>query len=200
MPNMATIEAVNRITTLMTLYPCVYVFLTLPLAAGRMWSMVHGGRATSDAFACTAGALLTSCGWVDSLLYTLTRKRLLRDTMPGNSHSSRGTRGGDAGWEATELGSKGITHTRTVTVEGGSVIDTYRPRGADGMPRQLSEVPSFERPPSPSGSTDLILQGRSGRRGRTKTEISAGLQEILAEDGSDDNGPLPSYMAQPDKR
>ncbi|EME86978.1 uncharacterized protein MYCFIDRAFT_118421, partial [Pseudocercospora fijiensis CIRAD86] len=80
-PNPATIKAVNRITILMTLYPLVYVVLTLPLSAGRMWSMSHGSRPTSDLFSCIAGALLTSCGWVDSLLYTLTRKRLLEDSM-----------------------------------------------------------------------------------------------------------------------
>ena len=50
--------------------------------------------------------MITSCGWVDSLLYTLTRRRLLRDTMPGGA--SRGNRG-----------SMSILHTRTVTVEGG---------------------------------------------------------------------------------
>lgn len=48
--------------------------------------------------------MITSCGWVDSLLYTLTRRRLLRDTMPGGSTGRSLDRG--------------ITYTQTITVEG----------------------------------------------------------------------------------
>ncbi|KAJ8606070.1 hypothetical protein MRB53_041225 [Persea americana] len=80
--NPRTVQQVNKVTMLMMLYPCVYVLLTLPLSSGRMWSMAHNGEATSTAFSCAAGALLASCGWVDALLYTLTRKRLLHETMP----------------------------------------------------------------------------------------------------------------------
>lgn len=85
-PNPKTVKAVNRVTRLMTLYPCIYILLTLPLSAGRMWSMAHQGRSTSDTFSCIAGALLASCGWADALLYTLTRRRLLQDTTPGRNH------------------------------------------------------------------------------------------------------------------
>ncbi|KAF2207345.1 hypothetical protein CERZMDRAFT_7712, partial [Cercospora zeae-maydis SCOH1-5] len=77
----ATVKAVNRIAILMMLYPFAYVVLTLPVSAGRMWTMAHNGRSTSHAYASLAGSLLTSCGWIDALLYTLTRRRLLRDTM-----------------------------------------------------------------------------------------------------------------------
>ncbi|KAK3674294.1 hypothetical protein LTR78_005763 [Recurvomyces mirabilis] len=198
--NTATIEAVNRITKLMTLYPCVYVLLTLPLSAGRMWSMAHHGQAYSNVFACLAGSLITSCGWVDSLLYTLTRKRLLKDTMPG--HSSSGRRTGPSGsdnWEATELGSKGITHTRTVTVEGGQMMDTYQHahQGSISMPGARTQNSSWEaRPPSPNGSIDPILSGK-GSAGRTKTEVTVGLEQIMAEDSEEDDiSALPPYVAR----
>lgn len=81
--NKATIEAVNRITKLMMLYPVVYVVLTLPLSSARMWSMAHEGRVMSETTQCIVGGLLASCGWVDCLLYSLTRKRLMRETMGG---------------------------------------------------------------------------------------------------------------------
>jgi hypothetical protein len=206
--NAATIDAVNRITKLMTLYPCVYVLLTLPLSAGRMWSMAHNGHPYSNAFACVAGSMITSCGWVDSLLYTLTRKRLLKDTMPGQSTSGRRTnQAASDNWEATELGSKGITHTRTVTVEGGQMMDTYRGGmpDDDGLPKEIrshSEINSQgsweARPPSPNGSIDPILSGK-GSAGRTKTEVTVGLQRIMAEDDedSDDISALPPYVARP---
>lgn len=143
-PNIATVRAVNRITMLMTLYPCVYVCLTLPLSAGRMWSMAHGGRAYSDHFAILAGSFLTSCGWVDSLLYTLTRKRLLQDTMVKAGSSGRHSHSART-WEANELGSKGITHTRTVTVHDGEIVDMYEPSNATNV----HNLQNLERPPSP---------------------------------------------------
>nr|POE90005.1 hypothetical protein CFP56_20472 [Quercus suber] len=102
-PNMRRITAVKRIAAFMVLYPCVYVLLTLPLSAGRMWSMTHNGRPTGDTFTCAAGALLTSCGWVDCFLYTITRRRLLSDRMPeGSCNRSRP----DSGVESLELGGR----------------------------------------------------------------------------------------------
>ncbi|TKA26036.1 hypothetical protein B0A50_05548 [Salinomyces thailandicus] len=187
LPNQATVEAVNRITKLMTLYPCVYVVLTLPLAAGRMWSMAHHGAQYSDTFSCVAAALLTSCGWVDAALYTLTRKALLRDTMPGHGGSSgRGRRGQGSSWEATELGQKGITHTRTVTVEDGMLRDTWDdPEGSDAeRGRSLKETPTFMRDPSPSGSIDPILSGRKAGQ-KVKTEVSVGFAEMPTSESSE---------------
>lgn len=185
-PNMATVHAVNRITTLMTLYPCVYVLLTLPLSAGRMWSMAHNSKPYSDEYALVAGAMITSCGWVDTLLYTLTRRRLLKDTMPQSSR-----RDGSSGWDKG-LGSHGITHTRTVTVEGGQMMDTLDPRGP--MRQGPAPLHGYERAPSPTGSVDPILNGCStGNVGRTKTEVSVGLQEIANEEQEkeDEIVPLP---------
>ncbi len=182
-PNIATIRSVNRITKLMTLYPCVYVLLTLPVSAGRMWSMAHNATPYSDAYACAAGAMITSCGWVDSLLYTLTRRKLLQDTMPGN-HSARRTRGSD--WD-NELGSKGITHTRTVTVEGGQVMDILSPKeeGYSRPPSYPSHThnvsnATWERPSSPTGSIDPILSGRATRG--LKKEVEVETKEVSSDE------------------
>ena len=188
MPNQTTVEAVNRITKLMTLYPIVYVILTLPLAAGRMWSMSHHGEPYSDVFAIIAGAMLTSCGWVDTLLYTLTRKALLHNTMPGhgNSNGRANHDGPGNSWEEQELGTKGITHTRTVTVEDGILrdncdeSDSAESAESTQRGRPLTDSPSFFRDPSPHGSIDPILSGKAGGN-RIKTEISVGLQEMPGE-------------------
>lgn len=71
----------------MVLYPVIYVVLTLPLATGRMVTMA--GRTLPISFYCVAGSFLTSCGWLDTLLYTLTRRvfikpdtAVIRDTRP----------------------------------------------------------------------------------------------------------------------
>jgi hypothetical protein len=90
--NQATVDAVKRITKLMMLYPFVYVLLTLPISACRMWSMAHNGRPVSHTTQIIVGALLASCGWVDCLLYSLTRKRLIQETMGGAHSGSHGSR------------------------------------------------------------------------------------------------------------
>lgn len=53
--------------------------------------MSRGARATGTLYTSIAGALLASCGWVDALLYTATRKRLLKDTMPSSTGSDAAT-------------------------------------------------------------------------------------------------------------
>ena len=150
--------------------------------------MAHNSRAYSNEYACIAGAMITSCGWVDALLYTLTRRRLLRDTMPQSS--SR--REGSSNWDKC-LGSQGITHTRTITVEGGQIMDALDGRGK--TTEDDTPLPGYERPVSATGSIDPILQGMSkGGIGRTKTEVSVGLQEIIDDerDRDDDITPLPA--------
>jgi hypothetical protein len=184
-PNQHTVDAVNRVTKLMMIYPVVYIMLTLPLSSARMWSMAHNGKGISDITACTVGALLASCGWVDCLLYTLTRKRLLSETMGGVSGRSGGLSVSDGknsdGKDSTGKNtSNSIMQTVTWTVRNDSIDDA--PPGlrrsfgqghgiehsaamvmsdAERRPRNksvgvVSEV-SVDRSPSPTGSTDPIV-------------------------------------------
>ncbi len=62
----------SRATKFMVLYPLVYIILTLPIAVGRMIAMT--GTNLPDIFLCIAGSFLTSCGWLDAIMYTLTRR------------------------------------------------------------------------------------------------------------------------------
>ncbi|KAK4543399.1 hypothetical protein LTR36_005542 [Oleoguttula mirabilis] len=56
-------------------YPVVYVVCTLPLVIARLAGMA--GADVSFVELCVAGAMITSNGWLDVLLYTLTRRALL---------------------------------------------------------------------------------------------------------------------------
>ena len=56
-------------------YPIVYVVCTLPLVKARLTSMA-GGK-VSFVELCVAAAMITSNGWLDVLLYSLTRRALL---------------------------------------------------------------------------------------------------------------------------
>lgn len=168
----------------MVLYPLVYIVLTLPLSAGRMYAMAHNGRHISTTYDIFAGSFLTSCGWVDSLLYTLTRRRLLKDSMPGGAPGSGSRR---SHWE-DQLGSQGITHTRTVTIANHGIHeleDVDREgfeSGGGGKKRSVIVGSGEERTHSPTGSLDPILTGLSQLKGRSKTEVTVGERNFLDDD------------------
>jgi hypothetical protein len=98
----------------MIIYPAIYVLCTLPLAAGRMASMT--GHVIPYWYYCLAGAAITSCGWLDVLLYAFTRRVLVFSDAP-------------PAIDECGLETFGIIHTpqgfwsiRT-TVEGGVLVD-----------------------------------------------------------------------------
>lgn len=57
------------------IYPIIYVACTAPLAIGRIATMV--GAQVPLGYFCAAGALITSNGWLDVLVWGLTRRVLL---------------------------------------------------------------------------------------------------------------------------
>lgn len=179
----------------MILYPAIYMILTLPLAAGRMAAMT--GVTLPDTYYCIAGSLMTSCGWLDALLYTLTRRALIStELMPNNPNNSRGTNSHSrptvaepdpnvSGWEIhsfDKANANGDT-MRTVTITGGNrgraggsgSVNSERGRSqTGGSPHARSGSSSLSlRAPSPVGSTDSIkkLVGLGGVTAETKVEV-----------------------------
>ncbi|KAE9961234.1 hypothetical protein BLS_003054 [Venturia inaequalis] len=67
---------------LMAFYPIIYVVCTLPLAMLRTFSMFHKHVKIDAAWYCFAGAITTSNGWCDVLLYSLTRRLALFSGEP----------------------------------------------------------------------------------------------------------------------
>jgi hypothetical protein len=169
--NQKSIDAVNRITTLMMLYPFVYVVLTLPLSAARMWSMARGGQSPSNVTNCVTGALLASCGWVDCLLYTLTRERLLANTMQKDSKKSGTGTGTGQSYSDQQSKNGTILQTTTWTVQNESFdlgreegstaqVEAYNDGVRDlspGRSKSDSEGNVRDRSPSPTGSVDPIF-------------------------------------------
>lgn len=68
---------ISRAARSMLLYPLTYVVLTLPLSAGRMWSLAHEGAFLPNAYVIVAGTLIASNGLTDCLLYTATRRQIM---------------------------------------------------------------------------------------------------------------------------
>lgn len=150
----------------MVYYPAAYVLLTLPIALGRMLSMT--GRKLPDAFFVAGGTLLTSCGWVDALLYTLTRRILVSNQLSTGRHTysnnvttptTNAARPGDERHYGLQSMNKDVDAARTVTIIGASnrrsrlAIDS---RGRNhARARSLTRTRTEE---SPSGSTDSIIK------------------------------------------
>ncbi|KAF2003895.1 integral membrane protein-like protein [Amniculicola lignicola CBS 123094] len=73
-------KRVKSISNLMVVYPFIYVVCTLPLASARMASM--SGYPPSLKRLCLSGAMITSNGWLDVLLYTFTRRIMIFSDEP----------------------------------------------------------------------------------------------------------------------
>ena len=149
----------------MVLYPLAYIILTLPLSAGRMWSMAHHEKSLPDAYQCMAGTLLASSGFVDSLLYTLTRKTLVQGNVERPHRQGRHVKFGngksseDPNSSITDANG-GITQTRTVTVVG-QVFEMEMERIDEerGRPTKQNYTVSQRTGHSPTGSLDPIMAG-----------------------------------------
>lgn len=143
------------------------VVLTLPIAIGRMITMT--GRNLPEVFFIVAGALLTSCGWIDALLYTLTRRILVNNELSTghynrtvNATLTNAARPGDH-YGLTSMADKEIGATaRTVTIVGGSnrlSRLSHHNRGREHKHSRRRDLDSLgEDSPTRSGSQDSIIK------------------------------------------
>lgn len=76
----AELASTKRAAKYMVIYPAVYVVCTLPLAGGRMAAM--SGIKVPYWYFCFAGSMITSCGWLDVVLYAITRHVLIFSKAP----------------------------------------------------------------------------------------------------------------------
>jgi hypothetical protein len=70
------------------LYPIIYVVCTLPLAVGRIATMA--GLDVPYWYFCLSGALITSNGWLDCLLWGMTRRSLIFGSADDMDEESTG--------------------------------------------------------------------------------------------------------------
>ncbi|GME27887.1 putative integral membrane protein [Neofusicoccum parvum] len=171
---------VSQAARYMVVYPLTYVLLTLPLAAGRMASMT--GKSLPLTYYCVAGSMMTSCGWVDALLYALTRRVLVSAEIdPRNKSSSGGGRtgygnnsthggggvgggGAQAGWEITSFdgvkGARGL-NDHTVTITG----------GLDARDSSFIDMDALTK----RAAANAADRGKYGHKGSTASSAAVGL-------------------------
>ena len=164
----------------MVMYPAVYVILTLPIAVGRMVAMT--GTRMPDVFFIIAGSFLTSCGWIDALLYALTRRILVPNQISTAQYNrtvttvniTNAARPGDYQNYGLKSMDKEIVPARSVTIVGGSrrlsrMVDNRLGR-SQTRGTQLDSL----REDSPTGSQDSIINMSSlsdGIKVQVETDI-----------------------------
>jgi hypothetical protein len=158
----------TRATKFMVLYPIAYLALTFPIAVGRM--AVMGGRDLPDSFFMVAGALLTSCGWVDALLYALTRRVLVNNDLSTGQYNrtvnatlTNAARPGDAqNYGLSSIPSKEpiASSARTVTIVGGSnrISRLVGDRRGRNTIRSKHHISMIEASPTRTGSQDSMIK------------------------------------------
>lgn len=139
-----SLKRLRRVIGYMVIYPIAYIVLSLPLAAGRM--ATAQGHTPNIVYFCVAGALITSSGFVDVLLYTLTRRNLIIESEPSHDQSYNRF--------ASSKGRKTENHLTTITAD---------PKQLDasnmGTRAYVEENPDHT---VRDGSTDNIVQPSNG--------------------------------------
>ncbi|GAB7351912.1 hypothetical protein MBLNU459_g2454t1 [Dothideomycetes sp. NU459] len=179
----ATHAKVDRAAKLMVLFPIAYVVLTLPLSAGRMWSMAHEGASLPEAYALTAGSMIGSCGLVDCLLYTLTRRSLIAN----NKNQSKATN--DSYGKSDFSRTPGITQIRTVTVTGGrlsTIYDEAESVEMDSVPPHVNRFSTTKGAVCSRNSSQDRLVMLDCSKANAKAEVTTTQIECLRE--SDESG------------
>ena len=133
------------------------------------------GTQMPDVFFCIAGSLLTSCGWIDAVLYALTRRVLVTQDLstgqynrthnPVTAITTNAARPGDIDDYGLQsmTGKENTTSTaRSVTIVGGSnrlsrIVDNKRGRSYNSRSRQ-EETLREEDSPTRTGSQDSIIK------------------------------------------
>lgn len=179
----STHAKVDRAAKLMVLFPTAYILLTLPLSAGRMWSMAHGGVNLPQAYGLTAGAMIGSSGVVDCLLYTLTRRSLVKNDMRRPSKNSKDSKLEDGSNDSYALDNRscgGITQTRTVTITGGrlSMMDDEDEDSIENgsAPQRVKRYPDGGTVSNNSSQDRIVVL--DPRKGGTKVEVTTTQIEV----------------------
>ncbi|PGG98108.1 hypothetical protein AJ80_09580 [Polytolypa hystricis UAMH7299] len=178
------LRRLKRVIGYMVLYPIAYIILSLPLAAGRM-ATASGVRLGIPYF-CTAGAIIASSGFVDVIMYTVTRKALLSDSEASNP---------DRFYHSNRIQNSLLTTTVTVEPKHGrkesNMLRSHHRRNGLG-----DEDTRMER----DGSTDNIVQPvelTDLRKVYQKTTIEVTSESIVLESDSSPSSSIKDSRSPP---
>jgi hypothetical protein len=128
------------------------------------------GKSLPDPFFVVAGTLLTSCGWIDALLYALTRRILVNNELSSGQYNrsvtatlTNAARPGDhQHYGLSSMADKEAATARTVTIVGGSNrlsrVVSYHQRGRGDKYSRRQDEWLAEDIETRSGSQDSIIK------------------------------------------
>lgn len=142
----------SRAVKLIVVYPVIYVLCTLPLVKARLRTMANQNVAFEEL--CIAGAMITSNGWLDVLLYSLTRRALIfgPEEVLGDVTALE-TFGTSSNWRAD------FAFGTTTTIEALQREDANERQGAEGSTIRESMEKLFGR--SRSVKTETVVEIQS---------------------------------------
>jgi hypothetical protein len=175
-------KRVKAISNLMVVYPIVYVICTLPLASARMAAMT--GNPPSLARLCLAGAMITSNGWLDVLLYTCTRRIMIFSDEPPSDNNgfdtfstfwyNKPTRfGGETTIEALHSKKNKRFASRTALQSGRGSLDDLFPIGSKDIKLVMTTHVTSE----PANQEDFDEMEADARRVRPRSPLSQWSEE-----------------------
>lgn len=123
----------NKVIRYMLLYPVAYVILSLPIAAGRMSLM--NGRDPGANYFYASGCIIMCSGWVDSIIYFTTRRRLIEADIASDNSGGAST-GADT---RHQYYGNGTSNTYNVGVIGGR-HRASRSKGNESTDRIIESV------------------------------------------------------------
>jgi hypothetical protein len=176
---------VKSISNLMVVYPMVYVVCTIPLASARMAAM--SGSPPSLTRLCFSGAMITSNGWLDVLLYTLTRRIMIFSDEPPPDNNGFDTFSTFWATKPKRFGGECTISAHGVAIPSANessddlcntkdikLVTTTEVKSEPAAPEDFEELERRKRPKSPvgrwsedSGAFSLKLEGFEGSRAGT---------------------------------
>lgn len=175
-------KRVRAISNLMVVYPIVYVICTLPLASARMAAMT--GNPPSLARLCLSGAMITSNGWLDVLLYTCTRRIMIFSDEPPSDNNGfdtfspfwhgQSTRfGGETTIEALNSKHNKRNASRSALPSGRGSLDDLFPLGSKDIKLVMTTHVTSE----PANDEDFEEMEAGARRVRPRSPLSQWSEE-----------------------
>lgn len=167
----------NKVIGYMLLYPVAYLILSLPIAAGRMSLM--SGRNPGETYFYASGCIIMCSGWVDSIIYFTTRRRLVEADI-STSGGGRST-GADT---ARNLYANGtLSGYDADVVGGGRHLVGRKSKGNESTDRIIESVEFADlntvhqttvievtSEPARAGSAESTASESPGAKGRTRFE------------------------------
>jgi hypothetical protein len=141
------VRSMSRATWYMILYPLIYLLSTLPVGAGRI--SAYAGNHPSTMYLTVAGDLMACGGWMNCLVYSLTR-RIFQTGKSDRGHNPRRTPSGDG-------------------------KDNLSGRAIEKSPLRTQRTNEYPELPSPARSTDKIVAVGKAPDRASKSDINEGV-------------------------